>query len=114
MKVKDLFVLWLEKYAKLGVKTRTYNKYEFIVVIPSPFIVTVSSFEINLFISIVAEFVISVSASTSKSSSHFNIPEDNITLLELTLIHISKFYKGGTHNSTLGDFSQKTGKIGIN
>ena len=31
MKVKDLFILWLEKYAKLGVKTRTYNKYEFIV-----------------------------------------------------------------------------------
>ena len=31
MKVKELFVLWLEKYAKLGVKTRTYNKYEFIV-----------------------------------------------------------------------------------
>ena len=31
MKVKDLFVLWLEKYAKLGVKTRTYNKYEVIV-----------------------------------------------------------------------------------
>lgn len=31
MKVKELFVLWLEKYAKLSVKTRTYNKYEFIV-----------------------------------------------------------------------------------
>ena len=31
MKVKDLFILWLEKYVKLGVKTRTYNKYEFIV-----------------------------------------------------------------------------------
>ena len=31
MKVKELFILWLEKYAKLGVKTRTYNKYEFIV-----------------------------------------------------------------------------------
>ena len=31
MKVKELFSLWLEKYAKLGVKMRTYNKYEFIV-----------------------------------------------------------------------------------
>ena len=31
MKVKDLFVLWLEKYAKLGVKIRTYDKYEKIV-----------------------------------------------------------------------------------
>lgn len=33
MKVKELFHLWLEKYAKLGVKMRTYNKYEFIVYI---------------------------------------------------------------------------------
>ena len=30
-KVKELFSLWLKKYAKLGVKIRTYNKYEFIV-----------------------------------------------------------------------------------
>lgn len=31
MKVKEVFELWLEKYAKPSVKIRSFNKYEFIV-----------------------------------------------------------------------------------
>ena len=31
MKIKELFEMWLEKYAKLTVKIRTFNKYEYVV-----------------------------------------------------------------------------------
>ena len=31
MKVKDLFILWLNKYVKLTVKIRTFIKYEYII-----------------------------------------------------------------------------------
>lgn len=31
MKIKELFKLWLDKYAKPSVKIRSFNKYEYIV-----------------------------------------------------------------------------------